>query len=49
MIFYFDVVNFPFVDGEIPRAYSLMEIFLVLIWFANVSSHVADFNTRIKF
>ena len=44
--FDFDIVNFPFLDGDIPRATSYRVYILQLIWFARVSSHVADFNTR---
>ena len=43
--FDFDIVNFPFLDGDVPRstAYGVY-IFSQLIRFARVSSHVADFN-----
>ena len=40
--FDFDIVNFPFLDGDVPRSTSQ------LILFARVSSHVADFNARNK-
>ena len=45
----FDIVNFPFLDGRIPRApaYGFFKI-SQLIQFARVSCHVADFNTRNK-
>ena len=44
--FDFDIVNFPFLDGNIPRATSYGVYIPQLIRFARVSSHVADFNTR---
>ena len=44
--FDFDIVNFPFLDGDIPRATSYGVYISLLIRFARVSSHVADFNTR---
>ena len=44
--FDFDNVNFPFLDGDIPRTTSYMVYTSQLIQFARVSSHVADFNTR---
>ena len=46
--FDFDVVNFPFLDGDIPRARSYWGYISQLVRFTSVSSHVADFNTRIK-
>ena len=46
--FDFDIVNFPFLDGDIPRATSYGVYISQLIRFARVSSHVADFNTRNK-
>ena len=42
----FDIVNFPFLDGDIPRATSYGVYISQLIRFARVSSHVAEFNTR---
>ena len=47
--FDFDIVlNFPFLDGDVPsRAYYGVYI-LQLIRFARVGNHVADFNTRNK-
>ena len=44
--FDFDIVNFPFLDGDIPRATSYGIYISQLIRFARVSSHVTDFNTR---
>ena len=42
----FDIVNFPFLDGDIPHATSYGVYISQLIRFARVSSHVAGFNTR---
>ena len=44
--FDFDIVNFPFLDGAIPRAASYGVYVSQLIRFSRVSSHVADFNIR---
>ena len=44
----FDIVNFPFLDGDAPRSTSFGVYISQLIRFARVSSHVADFNTRNK-
>ena len=44
----FDIVNFPFLDGEVPRSTSYGVYISQLIRFARVSSHVDDFNTRNK-
>ena len=44
--FDFDIVNFPFLDGDVPRSTSYGFYISQLIWFARVSSHVADFNAR---
>ena len=46
--FDFDIVNFPFLDGDIPRSASYGVYISQLIRFARVSSHVDDFNTRNK-
>ena len=46
--FDFDIVNFPFLDGDIPRSTSYGVYISQLIRFARVSSHVADFNARNK-
>ena len=45
--FDFETVNFPFLDGDVPRA-SYGVYISQLIRFARVSSHVTDFNTRNK-
>ena len=47
--FDFDIVNFPFLDGDDPRSTSFGVYISQLIRFARVSSHVDDFNTRNKF
>ena len=46
--FEFDIVNFPFLDGDVPRSTSYGVYISQLIRFARVSSHVADFNARNK-
>ena len=46
--FDFDIVNVPFIDGDVPRATSYGASISQLIRFARVSSHVVDFNTRYK-
>ena len=46
--FNFDIVNFPFLDGDVPRSTSYGIYISQLIRFARVSSHVDDFNTRNK-
>ena len=46
--FDFDIVNFPFLDGDVPRSASYGVYISQLIRFARVSSHVYDFNTRNK-
>ena len=44
----FDIVNFSFLDGDLPRSTSYGVYISQLIRFARVSSHVADFNARNK-
>ena len=46
--FDFDIVNFPFLDGDVPRSTSYGVYISQLIRFARVFSHVADFNARNK-
>ena len=46
--FDFDIVNFPFLDGDVPRSTSYGIYISQLIRFARVSSHVDDFNTLNK-
>ena len=41
-------MNFPFLDGDVPRSTSYVVYISQLIRFARVSSHVDDFNTRNK-
>ena len=49
----FNIVNFPFLDGDVPRSTSYSVYISQRIQptnhqFARVSSHVDDFNTRNK-
>ena len=46
--FDFDIVNFPFLDGDVPHSTSYGVYISQLFQFDRVSSHVADFNTRNK-
>ena len=46
--FDFDIVNFSFLDGDVPRRPSYGVHISQLILFARVCSHVDDFNTRNK-
>ena len=46
--FEFDIVNFPFLDGDVPRRPSYGVYISQLIRFARVCSHVDDFNTHNK-
>ena len=43
-----DIVNFHFLDGDVPPSLSYGVYVSQLIRFAGVSSHVDDFNTRNK-
>ena len=43
-----ELVNFPFLDVDVPRSTSYGVYISQLIRFARVSSHVDDFNTRNK-
>ena len=47
--FNFDIINFPFLDGDVPRRPSYGVYISQLIRFARASSHVTDFNNRNKF
>ena len=47
--FDFDIVNFPFLDGDVPRRSSYGVYISQLICFVSASSHVTDFNNRNKF
>ena len=44
--FDFDIVKFPFLDGDVPRRASYGVYISQLIRFARVCNHVADFNAR---
>ena len=44
----FEIVNFPFLDGDVPRSTSYVVYISQLIRFARASSYVADINTRNK-
>ena len=46
--FNFEIVNFPFLDGYVPRSTSYAVYISQLIRFARASSYVTDFNTRNK-
>ena len=46
--FDFDIVNFSFLDGDVPRSTSYRVYISQLIRFARVSGHVADFSSRNK-
>ena len=46
--FDFEIVNFPFLDGDVPRSTSYGVYISQPIRFARASSYVADFNTRNK-
>ena len=47
--FDFDIVNFPFLDGDVPRRPSYGVYIFQLIGFARVCSHLEDFNASNKF
>ena len=46
--FDFDIVNFPFLDGDVPRYTSYGVYISQLIRFARASSNLSDFNYRNK-
>ena len=46
--FDFEIVNFQFLDGDVPRSTSYGVSISQLIRFARASSYVADLNTRNK-
>ena len=46
--FDFGIVNFPFLDGDVPRRASYGVYISQLIRFARVCNHVTDFNARNK-
>ena len=47
--FNFDIVNFSFLDGDVPQHPSYGVYISQLIRFARASSHVTKFNNRTKF
>ena len=47
--FNFEIVNFPFLDGDVPCSPSYNVYISQHIRFARVCSHVDDFNNRNKF
>ena len=46
--FDFDIVNFPFLDGDVPRLTSYGIYISQLNRFAGASSNLSDFNCRNK-
>ena len=44
--FNFEIVNFPFFDGDVPRSSSYGVYISQLIRFARVCSNVDDFNIK---
>ena len=45
--FNFEIVNFPYLDGDVPRSSSYGVIYISqLIRFARMCSNVDDFNNR---
>ena len=46
--FDFEIVNFPFLDGDVPRSTSYGVYISQLISFARASCYITDFNTRNK-
>ena len=44
--FNFEIINFPFLDGDVPRSPSYGVYISQLICFARVCSNVDDFNNR---
>ena len=47
--FDFEIINFPFLDGDVPRSTSYGVYISQLIRFAKASSIIIDLNTRNKF
>ena len=45
----FDIENFPFLDGDVPRRASYGVYISQLIRFARVCNHLTNFNARSKF
>ena len=46
--FDFEIANFPFLDGDVPRSTSYGVYISQLFCFAKTSSYITDFNTRNK-
>ena len=46
--FDFDIVNFPFLDGDVPRRTSYRVYISQFIRFARAFSNLSDFNCRNK-
>ena len=46
--FDYNIVHFPFLDGDVPRCPSYGVYISQLIRFSRVCSHIDDFNTRNK-
>ena len=46
--FDFDIVNFPFLDGDVPRRLFYGVYISQLVRFTRVCSYVDDFNARNK-
>ena len=44
--FHFDIVNFPFLDGDVPRRTSYGVYISQVIRFVRASSNLSDFNCR---
>ena len=44
--FDFDIINFPFLDGDVPRRTSYGIYIFQFIRFARASTNVSDFNRR---
>ena len=44
--FDFEIVKFPFLDGNVPHRASYGVFISQLIRFASLSGHVSEFNTR---
>ena len=47
--FNFDILNLPFLDGDVPQRPAYGVNISQLIRFARASSHVTDFNNRNEF
>ena len=47
--FDFEIANFPFLDGDVPRSPSYGVYISQLIRFARVFSNIDDFNSRTLF